>query len=249
MARYCFYCNRELAPGESCQCRLKARENMRRAEAAAEEPAAAEQPFDRSDAYHRRTTSSGPAHSARSRTRTFVDRAGIKPTLKDFARPLDQLDRERPNLAAAVVWISITLFTQGLFVALLTTWRLFFAGVLYGLVSLALLAILLFIQIRVRLRQPFRLEAVFAHARPVFLYASLFYLLAALSGAGNPLFGLFLFIMGDFAIKSGLLWQIRQNSPLERNRYFLQALLTIVVHTLFQSILIQSFLGSLTAAL
>lgn len=252
MARFCFYCNRELAAGESCQCRLKARENLRRKAADEKEYTFSDSTAHAAYSEYRQTsgtteTAGNRARSAGSRARSAINWSGLRPTLADFARPLDQLDRERPNLTAAIVWIAAALLLQGVFLAVLAGWRLFFVGVLYGFVSLALLTLLLFIQIRLRMRRPFRLEAIFAHARPVFLYASTFYLLAVLAAAGNPLFGFFLFLLGDFAAKSGLLWQIRHNSPLERNRYFLQVLLTIVVHTLFQSIFIQSILGSLTA--
>lgn len=260
MARYCFYCNRELAPGESCQCRVQARENLRRQKASAEEPQTtntnSQQSNNRYRAYQQQhyqhnTSGASSAYGAKQQTksrkhrwtRSKISWSSMRPQVQDFLQPLDSLDNERPYLANSIIWLAISLLLQGLFFFLATGRLAYFpVGIVFGMVSLGVFLLVLFLHFRFRQRQKLTFQAIFARSRPVFLYASLFFLLAAFTVRGNLAYGQGLLNLGLLATKGGLLWQLRHQSPLERNQYLWLAVLAFLVDAMVTGPFLQSLL-------
>lgn len=238
MARFCFYCNRELESGESCHCRAEARERLRRQREAAQQRSQETAYRQATQQERRYTPPSQPARPSRHNSR--IDFSNVKPSLVDFLRPLDRLDSDTASLPASMVWLGIASLLAGGFFFSLTRRSIAFAvGVTTLLLSLAIFTLLLMIQFRFRLRRRLSFSDIFARARLVFLYASLFLFLATFTVMGNPLYGMLLFASGLFVMKSGLLWQLRRNSPLERNQYLLISVLTLILHGLFLSFFFQ----------
>lgn len=163
--------------------------------------------------------------------------------MQDFLQPLNSLENERPQVATSIIWLAISLLLQGLFFFLATGKLTYFPiGIVFGIVSLGVFVLVLLLHFRFRQRQKLTFPAIFARSRPVFLYASLFFLLAAFTVRGNYAYGQGLLNLGLLVTKSGLLWQLRHQSPLERNQYLWLAVLAFLVDAMVSGPFLHSLL-------
>lgn len=238
MARYCFYCNRELASGESCHCRANARETLRRQKEAANQ--APPEPAPGATVHEARSERVRQTPPRPAERVSRIDWSAFKPSILDITRPLDRLAHEPHALLAALFWLGINALLSGAFFFTATGQAIFFAlGVTIHLISALIFYLLIVVHYRFRLRQPIHVKKLFGQSRPAFLHGSLFSLLATFAVIGNPIFGFFLYLASLLTYKSGLLWQLHQNSPLERNQYLLSAVLTLFLDGLFLSVFFQ----------